>query len=124
MSKGDVGLTFVIADLVKNDWIVSLPIQAYARYDLIATKGKTIRRIQVKYRALVRGAMHCLKTTTVGGEAYTEEDVDAFAITNGEHIAYITIQDTANKAISIRVEPSKNNQKLGCRNLEDYKLLL
>jgi hypothetical protein len=123
LDKGDIGLTIVIADLVKEGWIVSLPIQQCSRYDLIATKDSIIRRIQVKYRTVAKGAMTVLKRTQNGNAPYSSSEIDTFAVTNGEYIAYIPIQETSDKAFSIRVEPSKNNQKAKCKNVEDYRLL-
>ena len=64
-----------------------------------------------------------MKTTTVKGDAYTDVDVDTFAITDGHYIAYIPIEDTSDKAFTIRVEPTRNNQKAGCKYIEDYLCL-
>ncbi len=51
-TKGDIGLTKVIADLTEKGYSLSLPISEHLPYDLIAEdEGGTLLKIQVKYRA-------------------------------------------------------------------------
>lgn len=130
--KGDIGMVVVLADLVRNNWIVSLPLQEHAPYDLVATKGSVIRRVQVKFRtedkygAIAVSLRNCWGNMkgTVRSKRYSSEDVDTFAVTNGNVIAYINMDELKRmETFTIRLRPAKNNQKVNCRFAEEYALL-
>ena len=131
--KGDCGVACVIHDLIKKNWIVSIPIQEHSPYDLVASNGNTVRRIQVKYRTEDKhGAMEvCLRNSwgnakrgTVRSEAYTNEDIDVVAVTNGEVIAYVPIDEAAKtESFKVRIRPAKNNQQVKCRYIQEYQSL-
>mgnify|MGYP001559164021 CR=1 FL=1 len=57
-SKGDIGLTKIIADLTEKGIGVALPIAEHFPYDLIAiSKEHKLRRISVKYVTLIKGSV-------------------------------------------------------------------
>lgn len=131
--KGDIGLTYVIADLVKDGWFVSLPIQEHAPYDLIATKENIVRRVQVKYRSWNR--MNALEAPVfntwgnatrgnVNGKIYDKNSIDVFVITNAEVIAYLPISllEGMTGKISVRQLGSEKRKK-NRRYIEDFNKL-
>jgi hypothetical protein len=48
-TKGNIGETFVLANLIKNGFTVSLPYGENSRYDLIIETPRGLKKIQVKY---------------------------------------------------------------------------
>lgn len=133
--KGDIGLAVVITDLIKRDWIVSLPIQEDAKYDLVASKGPCVYRIQVKYRTAKKNGVvevplqNSWGNATKGsvlGKPYTGLEIDYFVVTTGIEIAYIPISEVEHNTGSfmIRLQPPKNNQVNRCRFFSDYETLL
>ena len=131
--KGDIGLTIIIADLVREGWFVSLPLQEHSPYDLIATKGSTIRRIQVKYRTedkhgalevTLRNSWGNSKKGAVRSARYSATDVDTIAVTNGDKIGYLDMKEVGHQdTFKIRIRPSKNNQFKKCRTIEEFAIL-
>lgn len=122
-TKGDEGLTFVIHHLVKNDYIVSLPIQEHAPFDLIASKGNKSWRIQVKYRTVTKGTMQVHYGAPQRSYIYQPTNLDYFAVTNGEVVAFVPVEEDKT-SVAIRIEPPKNNQKTNIRLLENYMKLI
>lgn len=74
-TKGDIGLTKVIADLTEKGYDVFAPIGGeHLPYDLIINANNKLLKIQVKYRV---GPVIPIK--------YKQTDFDYFAIYNPEH---------------------------------------
>ena len=48
-TKGEIAETFVLANLIKEGFTVSLPYGENSRYDLVIETSKGFKRIQVKY---------------------------------------------------------------------------
>ena len=48
-TKGNIAETFVLANLIKEGFAVSIPYGENSRYDLIIDTKKGLKRIQVKY---------------------------------------------------------------------------
>lgn len=55
--KGDLGVAKVHADLVSNGLTVLFQATEHAPFDLVAYKGGTFHRLQVKYRSARGGAV-------------------------------------------------------------------
>lgn len=54
--KGDQGLGFVMASLLKNNIQVALPISEHLPFDLVAiSQSGELKKISVKYRAMEKG---------------------------------------------------------------------
>lgn len=54
--KGDKGVGYVIADLLKNGYYVAIPLSEHLPFDLIAINNNGItKKISVKYRKIIRG---------------------------------------------------------------------
>lgn len=56
-TKGDNGVAHAISDLSDRGYTVLLPITEHAPFDLVAYRGRTFKRVQVKYKCLKRGVL-------------------------------------------------------------------
>lgn len=54
-NKGDLGILHAQLDLAKKGYGVLTPLTEHEAFDLVAYKDQTFYRVQVKYRAAVRG---------------------------------------------------------------------
>jgi len=69
-NKGDIGVARAVADLVARGYVVYLPFSGAGAVDLIvADKCESLRRLQVKYRALDRGHVSIKLNTVINGRA-------------------------------------------------------
>lgn len=131
--KGDLAVMVVATTLTSQGWSVCFPITEHASYDLIATNGRLIRRVQVKFRSSDNGTMKVwLRNSwgnstrkTVRGEKYSIEEVDVFAITDGTKVAFVPLEKVQEKEqFTVRVAPSKNNQTRGCMFIEHFVMMV
>lgn len=129
-AKGEVAcLKFDLRALEKGG-ISSKPIIDVS-YDRILDIDHSIYRVQIKYADCqdkrIEGAVHIdLRKTTKTGKIllYKESEIDVLVV-------YIPVIDKLcwfddkkifinRQGISLRYLPAKNNQKEGCRMIEDY----
>lgn len=129
-SKGDIGLTAVIADLTKKGFQVCLPISEHLPFDLIAVdeKGK-LARVQVKYIKLSNGVIEIpLRSVYSNGKGsyavkHDFESFDGYACycPDVDTIYYypISINETCSTAVTLRVSQAMINDKR-IRYAENY----
>lgn len=133
-NKGDLGVSLVLADLVKKGFCICLPISEHMPFDLIALDDGTLtaKRIQVKYRTASATADKIdvdLRSTYTTKTGITRKPcdlskIDAIAIycPNNEKIYYVPTGDIpGNRGFSLRLTPAKNKQKVGVLMAEDFR---
>ena len=121
-SKGDIGVAFVIADLIMQGARVLQPVSATSPFDLVALYNDTYVRIQVKYRTPSSGRVEVKPKRAVARYEYalnTEYDILAIYCPDAG-IAYIPRQQ-GQQVITLRVEPPKNNQSIGVTLFKDHQ---
>ncbi|SEQ89667.1 group I intron-associated PD-(D/E)XK endonuclease [Neolewinella agarilytica] len=129
-NKGDVGVGFVIADLMSKGIHVCLPISEHLPFDLIAVypEGR-LSRLSVKYRSVTKGRIEVgFKSTysTSKGISVVPIDkymVDAIAIycPDTKEVYYVD-HHKFNTSVILRIDPPMNNQTKGvnfARNFRD-----
>jgi hypothetical protein len=122
------------AMLALNDagFAVSIPFGENVRYDLIIDDGQRLARVQCKTGRLRRGAVlfnvcSCYGHHLRPGEARRDYrgQVEYFVVycADTKCVYLIPIDDlpVSNQA-SLRVEPSRNGQRVGIRNAGDYEI--
>ena len=57
-NKGDLGLVQAMADLTAKGWAILMPLTEHEAFDLVAYREGRFLRVQVKYRAAVKGVIH------------------------------------------------------------------
>ncbi len=127
--KGDLGVGFVIADLIRNDIKVALPISEHLPFDCIAISPEgALCRLSVKYREVKRGRVEVrLRSSWADGKGSHVKDhdksaYDATAIycPDVDGCYYVRNDEIAGNTIVLRTAPARNNQLTGVRQAVDY----
>lgn len=127
-TKGDIGQSAIINDLLKKGFRVFLEFGDLSRIDIIAEKNNRLYKIQTKSLKTNSEGSIGVRTSKSGPGyeyRYTENDIDVFAIysLDTEKIGYIKSSEVlSNKnTLFIRIREAKNKQKSKTRNIEDYQ---
>ena len=127
--KGDSGVGFVIADLMKNGIQVCIPISEHQPYDLVAVyPNGEMKRIQVKHRkARSTGTIEIpfrssySDSNGVHMKDVEKDDFDLYADycpdTGG---TYYFNHNRFGSCLSLRLEKPKNNQVKGVKLAKDF----
>ena len=117
--KGDLGEAMVMADALRRGYKVAIPIGEDWRYDLIILRDGKLERVQCKF-TVSNGdfvEVHCRSSNNWSTFKYTSEDVDWMAVYDQttDKCYYIpsNLLGTGRTMISLRLTPTKNNQKVG-----------
>ena len=122
-SKGDIGVAYVMADLIKKGADILTPMSQVSPYDLGIYVSDAFYRVQVKYRSVDSSGAITVKVRRLRSsprfraERYTydtndEFDVLAIYCPEIESVAYVMRDDMNEKGcITLRINPPKNNQK-------------
>jgi hypothetical protein len=119
-SKGDIGVALVTADLIQQGCRVLMPVSATSPFDLGVLYKNTFLRVQVKYRTPYSGRVEVKPkraTSRFQYELNIEYDILAIYCPDAG-VAYVPRQD-GQSVVTLRVTPSKNNQKIGVNLFED-----
>ena len=123
-TKGSVAELVVASRLMKDGWRILLPYGENARYDLVAEKQGRFIRIQVKYVTAKDGKLYvnCCSSNNWSILPYTSEEIDAIAVydPSNESVYYVPINKIRKHAMILRLNPTKNNQKVGVRFASDF----
>ena len=130
ISIGDLGESYAIMKFTQAQAIVSKPLTNNARYDLIIEHNGKLYRTQVKTTGAIKdGKMEfATKTTNYSkgnwkSNSYTHDEIDLFFLYCAENNwcgLYIPEDETIPQSLTVRLEPPKNNQRVGIRLAEDY----
>src|SRR5687768_13523768 len=121
--KGDIGLTAVMADLVKHDIQVALPISEHLPFDLVAVhpRGDMIK-VSVKYRTMTKRGVVIVRAGNVWNDRngthyrpHSRGDYDAVAIfcPNNGQCYYLLAGELTPTVTTLRISDSGNNQIAG-----------
>jgi len=104
-----------------------MPIGENNRYDLVAEVDGRFIRIQVKYVTPKNGAMevNCRSSNNWSVLHYSDKEIDVIAAYNGKtrDIYYIPVSEINRSTFKLRIEPSKNKQKMHIHSADDFKSL-
>ena len=126
-TKGDIAELAVSKRLIEEDWKILFPYGENHRYDLVAEKNNKFLRIQVKYSTPKNGVLevNCRSSNNWSVLHYTSKDIDMIAVYNpkSEKVYFIPVSEINHSLIKLRIEPSKNNQKLKIHLAENFSEL-
>ena len=126
--KGDLGVAKAFADLVDKGYMVLAPMTEHAPFDLVAYRDARFLRVQVKYRrADQSGAVLVAFKSSWADQhgAHTRHidkaEVDIFCVycPDTDRCYYFRPSDHGN-SITLRITPSRNNQRLGVWLASDF----
>ena len=129
--KGDLAELIVAADLAKRGWDIAVPWGENSDFDLIASQGNRLERVQVKYSGsspdivVVRCQSHSLTNGRIRQtKQYTAETIDWIGIYHhpSDRCFYVPASElgTGRRILHLRLTPTLNNQRSGIRSAEDY----
>jgi len=119
-TKGDLGVLKAQADLAERGFGVLIPLTEHEAFDIVAYKAPVFYRVQVKYRAAVRGTVEIRFRSfwaDRNGNHRREMDKDIVDVVcvycpdTGR--CYYLDPKKHRGAVKLRLAPSKNNQKKG-----------
>lgn len=127
--KGGLGESRFVYELTKHGYKVSLPLGHDASYDMIIDKDGALQRVQVKSVESSDDVVQVKTTRTytsgdrIVTRTYSPTDFDQLAVFDrrGDQCYLVPINLVANKTmISLRLTPTKNNQKKGILLAGDF----
>ena len=128
--KGDLGVAKAFADLVEQGYVVLFPATEHAPFDLVAYKDGTFQRVQVKYRALVRGAAVVQLAngwsdrTGVHKRPIDRTSIDVICIycPHTDRCYYVRPRAGVGE-VRLRVLPARNGQRSGTFAADEHRSL-
>jgi hypothetical protein len=129
--KGAVAEAEIAAAAINLDLVVLRPLCEGGRYDLVLDTGSRLLRVQCKWASRVGNVLSARCVTsrhTPAGyvrSTYSAEEIDALAVyapDTDECYLIPACEVEGRKTISLRLEPTGNNQATGVRWARDYEL--
>lgn len=128
--KGDIAVVKAIADLTCQGAAVLVPLTEHAAFDLVALLGDRFFRVQVKYRSLKGGTIgvvfestwadrHGVHTTPM---SKAEVDIVLIYCPTTDQCYYVDPREHR-KAITLRIDPPRNNQRDGVHLARDHLVM-
>jgi hypothetical protein len=126
--KGDLGVAKAHADLVSQGFIVLFPATEHAEFDLVAYKGSAFHRVQVKYRAIHRGALTVQFRSVWADRNGTHSkpsdkartDVLCLYCPETDRCYYVRPADH-DRSVTLRVMPTRNGQVRNVLPAESFR---
>lgn len=127
--KGDIGVAQVTADLITKGYEILLPVSASSPYDMVICKNNKFYKVQVKYRANLKGfiEVECRRSISSGKirkhRIMDQNFVDLYAVycPNTSSVYYLGPKDFEGKQlVRIRIEkPAKFKENKSVRWAKD-----
>lgn len=128
-NKGDIGVGYVIADLMSKNIQVAIPISEHQAYDLIGIRenGETLK-ISVKYRKLGKKGTVDLQLRSCysdsNGAHVKKTDKNAINLVAiycpDTNLVYYVNPNEFKETITLRINLPKNNQNKGIYLASNY----
>ena len=126
-SKGDLGVLHAQLDLAERGYGVLVPLTEHEAFDLVAYRGRRFFRIQVRYRAAVRGKIYVpFRTSWADRHGSHNVQMDKSSV----DLICIFCPDTRrcyyvnprkfSRSVSLRITSTRNNQKRGVLWADDF----
>jgi phage-related protein len=128
-ARGELTEAIVLAKLIEYGDSVSLPFGDNKRYDMVIDDGRQLHRIQVKTARDGRGArsieFNTVSTHPISGRRTKYHgQIEAFIAYHPglREFYWVPVEECSSTKCTLRVFPSKNNQKRGVRITGSYRL--
>lgn len=131
--KGDLGVLKAQADMASQGFMILLPLTEHSPFDLVIYKNQKFLRVQVKYRTCnTRGCLDIALQSIwsdkqgVHRTSMDKNDVDIICIycPDTDSCYYFDPKIVKRESISLRMNPSKNNQHKRVRLAEDFRRII
>ena len=127
--KGDLGVLKAQLDLFEQGFTLFVPLTEHCPFDLAAYKDGNFRRVQVKYRSMSRSGRIEVKFSTCWADRLgthtvptdkDEVDTDCVYCPDTDECYYLDPRQFGS-SVPLRVEASKNSQKLNIDFAPDFR---
>lgn len=126
--KGDLGVLKAQVDLAEQGFMVLIPLTEHSAFDLVAYKDGAFKRVQVKYRKVSNGKLNVSFRSSWSDKhgnhtkPIDKNQIDLFCVycPDLDECYYFDPSKFA-KSLTLRVEPSKNNQQSNVHLAADYR---
>lgn len=126
--KGDLGVLKAQVDLAEQGYTILVPLTEHAPFDIVVYKNGCFKRIQVKYRCASNGKL-CVPFNTCWSDKHgahiqpiDKEHVDLFCVFCPDtNECYYFDPKAHNSSLTLRIEPTSNNQSKGVKMAIDYR---
>lgn len=123
-TKGSIAEMEVASRLLQKGWNVLFPFGENNRYDLVAEKGGKFTRVQVKYVTPKNGSLEvgCKSSNNWTVDKYTADQIDFIAVYNSKtgDVYFVPSSKFNSSSIKLRLNKTKNNQKIGIKQAKDF----
>jgi hypothetical protein len=125
--KGDLGQSLIMADLLKRGFKVLLPLGEDWKFDLVLFREGKFERVQCKYDGINTDfcIVRCNSSNSWKVHKYTSEEIDWMACYHKAsdtcyYLPSSMLGENGRKAVNLRINPAKNNQKKGILEAKDF----
>lgn len=127
---GEISELAIAAALAKAGWTILMPYGDNQRYDLVLEDERGFHKVQCKTGRLQRYGTVVVSDLR-GGNSHEGssprgylEDVDFFGIycPQNDAVYLVPVSDAKKSSVTLRIEPAKNKQAVGCRMACDYEV--
>jgi hypothetical protein len=126
-TKGDLGVLAAELDLFEKGFLLLKPQTEHAPFDLVVYRDERFYRVQVKYRAAVKGLVVAdLRSVWVDRHSIHISEMDRRLIDllcvycPDTRACYYADPQTMKGAFCVRIAPTKNNQQKNIRWAHEF----
>jgi hypothetical protein len=124
---GDISEAIIRARFIEKGFVVLVPQNNGLRYDIVIEKDGIFQRVQIKTGRIIDAQAIYFRASSV--DPVTKADVpyhghiDLFAIycPQNHQVYVMPVQHATASSCTLRLKPTKNNQKNGIRWAADYE---
>lgn len=124
---GTIGEQVLIAEFLKNEIDVLVPVGDNLPYDVVINKGGKFLKVQIKTTEKISDGKMIFSTNisnpyTKKTRKYNKDEIDLFAVycMENNYIGLIPIEECSAKDTILRIENTKNNQTKKVKRAEKY----
>jgi hypothetical protein len=129
--KGDIGVLKAQADLAVQGCVVLLPLTEHAPFDLVIYRDRAFQRIQVKYRSCNRRGCLEVRFHSIWSDRrgvhrvpMEKQDIDIVCVYCPDtDECYYSDPVRFRRSVSLRLKPTRNNQRSAVKQAIEYRKL-
>jgi hypothetical protein len=126
-TQGSIGEAMVMAEAIKRGYKVALPFGEDWRYDLIVVRNGKLERVQCKFTKSngEKITVRCRSLNNWSTIVYCQDDIEWIAVYDQTtqkcyFVPSEMLGEKGRATISLRLTPTKNNQKRGVLWARDF----
>lgn len=124
---GDISEAIVRARFIERGYVVLVPQNNGLRYDIVVEKDGIFQRVQIKTARLIDDKIVYFNASSkdpmTNSDVHYHGHIELFAIycPQNKQIYLMPVQHATSTTCTLRLSPTKNNQRNGIRWAADYE---